>query len=72
MDQGSGPTIGERIAQLRHKRMSQAALAAAAGVSLDLIRKLEQGRRHSVSIASLHAIAHALDVDAGELLPSDR
>jgi transcriptional regulator with XRE-family HTH domain len=69
MDQGNGPTIGDRIAQLRHKRMSQSALAAAAGVSLDLIRKLEQGRRHSVSIASLHAIARALDVDAGELLP---
>jgi transcriptional regulator with XRE-family HTH domain len=68
MDEGIGPTIGQRIAQLRGTRMTQTALAAAAGVSVDLIRKLEQGRRHTVSIASLHAIARALDVDAGELL----
>ncbi|QYN41139.1 helix-turn-helix domain-containing protein (plasmid) [Pseudonocardia sp. DSM 110487] len=70
MDQGIGPTIGERITQLRKAAgLSQSALAAAAGVSPDLIRKLEQGRRHTLSIASLHAIARALDVDAGEILP---
>lgn len=70
MDQGIGPTIGERISQLRKAvGLSQPALAAAAGVSTDPIRKLEQGRRHTVSIASLHAIAQALDVDAGEILP---
>ncbi len=35
---------------------------------MDLIRKLEQGRRHTVSIGNLHRIARALDVDAGDLL----
>lgn len=68
MDEGIGPTIGQRIAQLRGTRLTQTALAGAAGVSVDLIRKLEQGRRHTVSISSLHRIARALDVDAGELL----
>lgn len=68
MHEGIGPTIGERIAQLRGARLTQTALAGRAGVSVDLIRKLEQGRRHTVSIASLHRIARALDVDAGELL----
>ncbi|MHA6629844.1 helix-turn-helix domain-containing protein [Pseudonocardia sichuanensis] len=67
MDHGTGPTIGQRIAQLRGDRTQQE-LATAAGVSVDLIRKLEQGSRHTLSIASLHSIARALDVDAGHLL----
>lgn len=68
MDQATGPTIGQRIAHLRGARMTQAALAGAAGVSVDLIRKLEQGRRHTVGIGNLQRIARALDVDAGDLL----
>ena len=68
MDDVGGATIGERIAQLRGTRLTQTALAHAAGVSVDLIRKLEQGRRHTASITSLQRIARALDVDAGELL----
>ncbi len=68
MDQPAGPTIGQRIAHLRGTRLTQSALAGAAGVSVDLIRKLEQGRRHTVSIGNLHRIARALDVDAGDLL----
>jgi transcriptional regulator with XRE-family HTH domain len=48
--------------------MTQAELAAAAGVSLDLIRKLEQEVRYTASIASLHKIARALDVEITELL----
>ncbi len=62
-------TFGERIKRLRIAAlMTQDDLAAAAGVSTDLIRKLEQGRRHTCSIVSLHRIAAALDVDLGELL----
>ncbi|MGI5133114.1 helix-turn-helix domain-containing protein [Pseudonocardia sp. CA-107938] len=68
MDTSTGPSIGQRIAHLRGHRMTQAGLAASAGVSVDLIRKLEQGRRHTVTIGSLQRIARALDVDAGELL----
>jgi transcriptional regulator with XRE-family HTH domain len=61
--------LGERIKRLRGGAlMTQDDLAAAAGVSTDLIRKLEQGRRHTASIGSLHHIAAALDVDLGELL----
>ncbi|MGH3974082.1 MAG: helix-turn-helix domain-containing protein [Pseudonocardiaceae bacterium] len=62
-------TLGERIR--RHRKaalMTQDDLAAAAGVSTDLIRKLEQGQRHTASIGNLHRIAGALDVDLGELL----
>jgi transcriptional regulator with XRE-family HTH domain len=64
--------IGERIQRRRKAAlMTQDDLAAAAGVSTDLIRKLEQGRRHTASITSLHRIAAALDVDLGELLGRD-
>lgn len=62
-------TLGERIQRLRKRAlMTQDDLAAAAGVSTDLIRKLEQYQRHTASIGSLHRIAAALDVDLGELL----
>jgi transcriptional regulator with XRE-family HTH domain len=61
------PTIGARIKQFRG-RMTQQELADAADVSVDLIRKLEQGRRHTASIGSLHRIARALDVDTADLL----
>ena len=63
-DQG----IGARIRQLRGKLMTQQQLADTAGVSVDLIRKLEQGRRHTASVGSLHRIASALDVDIAVLL----
>ena len=62
-------TIGERIRRLRNGvLMTQDDLAAAAGVSTDLIRKLEQGQRHTASIGNLYRIARALGVDITELL----
>ncbi|MGQ0841856.1 helix-turn-helix domain-containing protein [Actinokineospora sp.] len=60
--------LGARIRQLRGRLLSQRELADKAEVSVDLIRKLEQGRRHTASIASLHRIARALDVDVSDLL----
>src|SRR6266545_959085 len=67
-----GPsTIGERIKQLRLQRdpqMTQRELAERAGVSVDLISKLEQGRKQTALLVSLHKIARALDVDASMLL----
>lgn len=62
------PAIGERIRELRNGLMTQTDLAAAADVSPDLIRKLEQSRRNTASLASLHRIARALDVDLADLL----
>jgi transcriptional regulator with XRE-family HTH domain len=66
------PTIGERIRELRRGIYTQTDLAAAADVSVDVIRKLEQGRRHTVSIGTLQRIARALDVDIGRLLGPSR
>jgi len=64
-------TIGEHVRNLRagrDPRMSQRELAAEAGVSTDIVRKLEQGTRQTASLATLHRIAAALDVDVSELL----
>ncbi|MCO6010095.1 helix-turn-helix domain-containing protein [Actinoallomurus purpureus] len=66
---GDGLTIGERVAKLRRQRhLTQAELAERSGVSVDLIRKLEQNQRRSTRIGSLQAIAGALDVQVSALL----
>ncbi|MDQ3152917.1 MAG: helix-turn-helix transcriptional regulator [Actinomycetota bacterium] len=66
------PTIGGRILELRRGVYSQIDLATAADVSVDVIRKLEQGRRQTASIGTLQRIARVLDVDIGDLLGRSR
>lgn len=60
--------IGARIRELRGKVFSQQQLADAAGVSVQLIRALEQGQRQTASISSLARLARALDVELADLL----
>ena len=64
--------IGECIRALRKHVYTQDDLAAAADVSVDVIRKLEQGRRHTASIGTLQRIAHVLGVDVAALLSPSR
>ncbi|WP_018681063.1 helix-turn-helix domain-containing protein [Actinokineospora enzanensis] len=61
-------SVGARIRQLRGRHITQRELADAAEVSIDLIRKLEQGQRHTASVPYLHRIARALGTDLGGLL----
>ncbi|MER5263081.1 helix-turn-helix transcriptional regulator [Actinosynnema sp. NPDC002837] len=61
-------TIGARIKRLRGNTMTQRELAEQSGVSLSLIRALEQDQRLTASITTLHKLARALDTDAGTLL----
>ncbi|HWO61428.1 MAG TPA: helix-turn-helix transcriptional regulator [Umezawaea sp.] len=61
-------TLGARIKRLRGNTMTQRELADAAGVSLSLVRALEQEQRHTASVGSLHRLARALDTDTGVLL----
>lgn len=64
-------TIGVRLRELRReKAMTQEELAERAGVSRDLIAKLEQGSRQSARLASLTSIANALDIPLSELTGS--
>jgi transcriptional regulator with XRE-family HTH domain len=60
-------TIGDQIRRFRGNALTQRQLAELANVSVDLIKKLEQGRR-GASIATLHRIARALDVDIADLV----
>lgn len=56
--------IGEQIARQRRLReITQEELAARAGISVDVIRRLEQGQRHTARLATLKAIADALDAE---------
>lgn len=70
------PSIGDRIRELRSDeargQLSQRQLAAAAGISVDVIRRLEQATRYMPSIPTLQRIARALDVDLVELLRRQR
>jgi transcriptional regulator with XRE-family HTH domain len=62
--------IGQRIKELRQGRLSQLELARRAGVSKDIVSKLEQGQRRTASLDTLHKLAYALDVDIAELFPT--
>jgi len=63
------PTIGERISQLRiQKALTQEGLAEVAGISVDVIRKLEAGTRNSARMATLNRIARALRVPTTALI----
>ncbi|MGQ0776277.1 MAG: helix-turn-helix domain-containing protein [Pseudonocardiales bacterium] len=62
------PTIGERLRELRRPAYTQVDLAVAADVSVDVIRKLEQGRRLTASIGTLRRITRVLGVEVAALL----
>lgn len=61
-------SIGDRIKRFRGKAFTQQQLADTAGISKDVISKLEQGVKQSASIATLQKIARALDVDIADLV----
>ncbi|MGW4229815.1 helix-turn-helix domain-containing protein [Streptomyces sp. NPDC004980] len=61
--------IGDRIALLRRRRkLTQEGLAERAGVSVDVVRKLEQGVRSTARLTTLNALARALDVEPSTLV----
>jgi transcriptional regulator with XRE-family HTH domain len=66
MDSGS---LGERIGSVRRRRgLTQGELAAAAGLSLSLVKKLEQGSITDVRLETLHKFAIALRVPTSHLV----
>ncbi|MCX4468981.1 helix-turn-helix domain-containing protein [Micromonospora sp. NBC_01655] len=65
--------LGRQLrAQRGRRHMTQAGLASAAGVSVDLIRKLEQGQRQHAGLDSIARLAAALDVTLADLLDKPR
>ncbi|MEU8197934.1 helix-turn-helix transcriptional regulator [Microbispora amethystogenes] len=66
MDDGN--TIGARLRAARRDRdLTQEQLAERAGISRDLIAKLEQGRRTTARLTTLIAVANALDIELSQL-----
>jgi transcriptional regulator with XRE-family HTH domain len=63
------PGIGARVRQLRiEARLSQQALAVAAGLSMSVVAQLEQGVRADPKISTVAALARALGVSVDALL----
>ncbi|MGX7824534.1 helix-turn-helix domain-containing protein [Actinokineospora sp. 24-640] len=63
------PPIGENVSRLRTlANLTQESLAERAGISVDLVRRLEQGNRQTALISNLYKIASALDVPLSVLL----
>ncbi|MYZ35155.1 MULTISPECIES: helix-turn-helix transcriptional regulator [unclassified Streptomyces] len=61
-------TAGQRVKDVRKRRgLSQRELADASGVSLSLIRKLEQGERETARLETLRKLAHSLRVPTMQL-----
>lgn len=66
------PNLGERLQSVRKRRgLSQRELANLSGVSLSLIRKLEQHERPDTRLETLRKLASALRVPTTELIVRD-
>lgn len=61
--------IGDRLRRLRRLAgLTQEELAERAGLSVDVLRRLEQKRKHSARLPSLHALARGLGVEVTALM----
>jgi transcriptional regulator with XRE-family HTH domain len=61
--------LGDRVAKLRRlSGLTQEQVADRAGVSVDVVRKLEQHRKHAARLPTLHALAGALGVELTTLI----
>lgn len=61
--------LGRTLRRLRRlASLTQEELAERAGVSVDVIRQLEQGRKQSARLPTLHALANGLGVELTTLL----
>ncbi|WP_326649115.1 helix-turn-helix domain-containing protein [Streptomyces sp. NBC_01750] len=61
--------LGDRLARLRRLAdLTQEGLAERSGVSVDVVRKLEQRRKHSARLPTLHALSRGLGVELTALL----
>ncbi|MFD8011261.1 helix-turn-helix domain-containing protein [Streptomyces sp. NPDC058955] len=61
--------LGKTLRRLRRlAALTQEELAERSNVSVDVIRQLEQGRKHSARLPTLHALANGLGVELTTLL----
>ncbi|WKX70535.1 helix-turn-helix domain-containing protein [Streptomyces sp. XD-27] len=68
-----GANVGERLREIRKRRgLTQRELASESGVSLSLIRKLEQGEREDTRLETVRRLASALHVPTTHLMALSR
>jgi transcriptional regulator with XRE-family HTH domain len=61
--------LGENVGRIRKARnLSQEELAAAAGVAVDTVARIERGERQTTRTSTLHKLARALGVEPSTLL----
>ncbi|MFJ6566946.1 helix-turn-helix domain-containing protein [Streptomyces sp. NPDC091292] len=61
--------LGDRLVRLRRLAdLTQEGLAEKSGVSSDVVKRLEQKRKHSARLPTLHALAQGLGVELTSLL----
>ncbi|MGW4290739.1 helix-turn-helix domain-containing protein [Streptomyces sp. NPDC004673] len=61
--------LGERLRETRKRRgLSQRELSERSGISLSLIRKLEQGKRNNTRLETARQLAHALKIPTTRLI----
>ncbi|PHQ49291.1 transcriptional regulator [Streptomyces cinnamoneus] len=61
--------LGDRVGRLRRMAdLTQEELAGRSGVSVDVVRKLEQRRKNSARLPTLHALAKGLGVEVTTLV----
>lgn len=66
-------TIGQRILKLRsEKKLSQTALAIAAGLSRKAVNTVESGNNHRMEVRTLLLLARALSVTPNDLCAARR
>ena len=65
-----GPFIGARVSELRRLRgVSRAGVAQRAGLTLQALAALEEGKEADMPVSVLYALAQALRVKPSTLLP---
>ncbi|WP_190856090.1 helix-turn-helix transcriptional regulator [Actinomadura sp. RB99] len=64
-------SVGERLRAVRKRRgLTQRELSSLSGVSISLIRKLEQGEKEDTRLETLRKLASALSVSTSDLIES--
>ncbi|MDX3237191.1 helix-turn-helix transcriptional regulator [Streptomyces sp. ME03-5709C] len=73
MPEETHPDIGARLKEVRKRRgLTQRELASASGLSISLIRKLEQGELHDTRLETARRLAVALHVPTNALVAQHR
>ena len=65
-------SIARKVKEFREsKGLSQQELAVKAGLSISEVAQIEQGKKADLRMSTVIALAKALEIDVGQLLPAE-